>query len=137
MGKQFADKKLSQIQDKVLRGEAKEAIINEEGILRIKGRVCVPRVDDITHTIVAEAYSLRYSIHPGATRMYHDLRQHIYWWSRMKHDIVDFFAQFLNCKRVKYENQWPGGIHQRMPIPEWKWQRIAMDFVVVLPKTMG
>ena len=24
-----------------------------------------------------------------------------------------------------------------MPIPEWKWERIAMDFVVGLPKTLG
>ena len=24
-----------------------------------------------------------------------------------------------------------------MPIPEWKWERIAMDFVVCLPKTLG
>ena len=31
----------------VLRGEAKEAIMDEESVLRIKGRVCVPRVDDL------------------------------------------------------------------------------------------
>ena len=24
-----------------------------------------------------------------------------------------------------------------MPIPKWKWERIAMDFVVGLPKTLG
>ena len=36
-GKQFDDEKLSKIQDKVLRGEAKEAQIDEEGVLRIKG----------------------------------------------------------------------------------------------------
>ena len=38
-GKQFNDEKLIRIQDKVLRGEAKEAIMDEEGVLRIKGRV--------------------------------------------------------------------------------------------------
>ena len=91
-GKQFPDEKLSRIRDMVLRGEAKEAIIDEEGVLRIKGRVCVPRVDDLTHTILPQAHSTRYSIHPGATKMYRDLRQH-YWWSRMKRDMVNFVAQ--------------------------------------------
>ena len=43
-GRQFDDEKLHRIQDKVLRGEAKEAQIDEEGVLRIKGRVCVPRL---------------------------------------------------------------------------------------------
>ena len=87
----------------VLRGEAKEAIINEEGVLRIKGRVCVPRVDDLTHNILTEAHSSRYSIHPSSTKMYRDLKQY-FWWSRMKCDIVDFVAQFLNCQKVKYEH---------------------------------
>ena len=96
----------------------------------------MPRVDDLTHTILVEAHSSRYSIHPGATKMYHDLRQH-YWWSRMKRDIVNFVAQCPNCQQVKYEHQRPGGTLQRMPIPEWKWERIAMDFVVGLPKTLG
>ena len=38
---------------------------------------------------------------------------------------------------MKYEHQKPGGVTQRMPIPEWKWERIAMDFVVGLPCTLG
>ena len=75
-GKQFDDEKLSQIRDMVLRGEAKEAIMDEEGVLRIKGRVCVPRVDDLIHTILRDAHSSGYSIHPGATKMYRDLKQH-------------------------------------------------------------
>ena len=104
--------------------------------MRIKGRVCVPRVDDLINTILTEAHSSRYSIHPGATKMYRDLKQH-FWWSRMKRDIVDFIAKCPNCQQVKYEHQRPGGTLQRMPIPEWKWERIAMDFVVGFPKTMG
>ena len=96
-GKQFNNEKLIRIRDKVLRGEAKEAKIDEEGVLRIKGRVCVPRVDDLIHTNLTEAHSSRYSIHPGATKMYRDLKQH-FWWSRMKRDIVELVAQCPNCQ---------------------------------------
>ena len=77
-GKRFTDEKLSLIRDMVLRGEAKEAIIDEEGVLRIKGRVCVPHVDNLIHTILTEAHSYRYSIHPGASKMYRDLKQHFW-----------------------------------------------------------
>ena len=101
----------------VLRGEAKEAIIDEEDILRIKGMVCVPRIDNLIRTILTEDHSSRYSIHPGATKMYRDLKQH-FWWSRMKRDIVDFVAQCPNCQQEKYEHQRPGGTLQRIPIPE-------------------
>ena len=85
----------------MLRGKAKEAIMDEEGVLRIKGRVCVPRIDDLIRIILTEAHSSRYSIHPGATRIYRDLKQH-FWWSRMKRDIVDFVAHCPKCHQVKY-----------------------------------
>ena len=75
----------------MLQGEAKKAIIDEEGVLRINGRVCVPRVDDLIHTILTQALSSGYSIHPGATKMYRDLKQN-FLWNRMKCDIVDFVA---------------------------------------------
>ena len=74
------------------------------------------RVDDLIHTILTEAHSSRYSIHPGATKMYLNLKQ-LFLWSRMKRDIVDFVAQCPNCQQVKYEHQRPGGILRRMPIP--------------------
>ena len=84
----------------VFRGEAKKAIIDEEGVLRINGRVCVPRVDDLIHTILAEAHSSGYSIHPSETKMYRDLKQH-FWLSRMKRDIVDFIAKMSKLSASK------------------------------------
>ncbi|XP_059284816.1 uncharacterized protein LOC132038109 [Lycium ferocissimum] len=39
--------------------------------------------------------------------------------------------------KVKYEHQRPNGTLQRMAIPKWNWERIAMDFVVGLPNTLG
>ncbi|XP_059310096.1 uncharacterized protein LOC132061270 [Lycium ferocissimum] len=44
--------------------------------------------------------------------------------------------QFEDAK-VKYEHQKPESTLQRMPILEWKWERIVMDFVVGLRKTLG
>ncbi|XP_015076035.1 uncharacterized protein LOC107020260 [Solanum pennellii] len=75
---QFDDEKLCLIQDKVLRGEAKVAVLDSYGVLRIGGRICVPRKGDSIRLILMEAHSSRYSIHPGAAKMYHDLSQH-YW----------------------------------------------------------
>ncbi|XP_059288547.1 uncharacterized protein LOC132041883, partial [Lycium ferocissimum] len=58
--KQFEDAKLCKIRDKVLRNDAKEVVIDEEGVLRIKGRVCVPCVGDLIKTILKEAHTLMY-----------------------------------------------------------------------------
>ena len=57
-------------------------------ILRYKDRLCVPDVDDLRTNIVVEDNGLRYSIHPGSTNMYHDVKQ-IYWWDGMKKDIAE------------------------------------------------
>ena len=68
----------------------------------------MPRVDYLIHTILTKAHSSRYSIHHGATKIYRDLKQH-FWWSRMKHDIVNFVTQCPNFQEVKYEHQRPIG----------------------------
>ena len=37
-------------------------------------RVCVPKVDDLQREVMEEAHYSPYSVHPGATKMYHDLK---------------------------------------------------------------
>ena len=64
--------------------------------------------------------------------MYRDLRE-LYWWSGMKKDITEYVAKCLTCQRVKAEHQVPSGLLQPINIPEWKWDRITMDFVKGLP----
>ena len=54
----------------------------------------------------------------------------------MRKDIVGYVARCLNCQQVKYEHQRPGGLLQQMIIPEWKWERVTMDFVSGLPRTL-
>ncbi|WMV14144.1 hypothetical protein MTR67_007529 [Solanum verrucosum] len=84
--------------------------------------------------IQREAHNSKYSIHPGATKMYCDL-QKVIWWNGMKRDIADFVAKCPNCQQVKVEHQEPGGMTQNFHIPTWKWEVINMDFITGLSCT--
>ena len=53
----------------------------------------------------------------------------------MKKDIAEFVARCLVCQQVKAEHYHPVEILQPLPIPEWKWEHITMDFLVGLPRT--
>ena len=53
----------------------------------------------------------------------------------MKRDVLEFVTKCLVYQRVKAEHQVLSGLLQPIRIPEWKWDRITMDFVVRLPLT--
>ncbi|GJX04548.1 putative reverse transcriptase domain-containing protein [Tanacetum coccineum] len=85
-------------------------------------------------TIMDEAHKSKYSIHPGADKMYYDLRD-MYWWPGMKRDIATYVSKCLTCSKVKAEHQRPSGLLQQPEIPEWKWDKITMDFITKLPRS--
>ena len=39
--------------------------------------------------ILMEAHNTRYSVHPGGTKMYRDLKQY-FWWDNMKTEIAEY-----------------------------------------------
>ena len=53
----------------------------------------------------------------------------------MKKDIAEYVAVCDVCQRVKAEHQKPAGLLQPLLIPEWKWDKLGMDFITGLPKT--
>jgi hypothetical protein len=52
----------------------------------------------------------------------------------MKRDIAKFVKQCSTCQQVKAEHQRPTGTLKLLLIPKWKWEEIAMDFILGLPK---
>ncbi|WMV50723.1 hypothetical protein MTR67_044108 [Solanum verrucosum] len=105
-----------------------------DGVLSYQGRLCVPKVDELQEMIMEEAHSSRYFIHPGSTKMYHDLRE-VYWWSSMKKCIAEFIVKCPNCQQVKVDHHRPSGMAKNIEIPEWKWAMINMDFIIVLTRS--
>ena len=77
---------IQEICQKVYQGEAPGFEIREDGILRLHGRICVPQDQELRQKILLEAHSTLYSIHPGASKMYKDLKQH-YWCEGLKLDV--------------------------------------------------
>ncbi|GJV53525.1 reverse transcriptase domain-containing protein [Tanacetum coccineum] len=105
-----------------------------DGTLYYLDRIWVPLKGEIRTLIMDEAHKSKYFVHPGADKMYYDLRD-MYWLPRMKKDIAEYVSKCLTCLKVKVGHQRPSGLLQQPEIPVWKWEEIAMDFVTKLSRT--
>nr|GFA21575.1 putative reverse transcriptase domain-containing protein [Tanacetum cinerariifolium] len=108
--------------------------LDDENILWQDTRLVVPNDATLREALLTKAHSLPFSVHPGSTKMYHDLKQY-FWWSGMKRDVATFVARCLICQQVKIEHQRASGLLQQLDIPVWKCDEISMDFVTGLPPT--
>ncbi|GJX35574.1 putative reverse transcriptase domain-containing protein [Tanacetum coccineum] len=84
----------------------------DDGEIYFFDRIWIPSVGGVRKLIMDEAHTSRYSVHPSADKMYYDLRD-LYWWPGIKKDVAEYQPE----------------------IPEWKWEKITMDFVTKLPKS--
>ncbi|KAK2409545.1 hypothetical protein QL285_044961 [Trifolium repens] len=116
------------------QGKETDFKIDEKRVIRFRDRVCVPDLPELKKMILEEGHKSGLSIHPGATKMYQDLKK-LFWWPSMKKEVAEFVYACLTCQKSKVEHQRPSGLLQPMFIPEWKWDSIAMDFVSGLPRT--
>ncbi|GJV79709.1 putative reverse transcriptase domain-containing protein [Tanacetum coccineum] len=96
----------------MLRGLDNQMERRSDEALYYLDRIWIPLTGDVRTLIIDEAHKSRYSVHPGADKMYYDLK-YMYWWPRMKKDISLYQPEIL----------------------EWKWERIAMNFITKLPRT--
>ncbi|GKG03751.1 putative reverse transcriptase domain-containing protein, partial [Tanacetum coccineum] len=46
-----------------------------------------------------------------------------------------YVSKWLTCSKVKAEHQKPSGLLQQPKIPEWKWEKITIDFITKLSRT--
>ena len=92
---QAGDELLQKLRGQVEAGLRTDLLIHGDGSLRFGSRLCVPK-GEVRQKLLEEAHHSPYSIHPGSTKMYRDLRMH-YWWNGMKREVARFVSQCLVC----------------------------------------
>jgi hypothetical protein len=95
-------------------------------------RKVIPNDAKLRREIFYESHQTWYTIHPENNKMCQDLKKK-FWWCDMKRNVAKY-TKCPSCQLEKAEHQRSVGKHQPLKVPMWKWNQIAMDFVVGLPK---
>ena len=71
---QSRDPILVDLEEKVHEEKFTDFNLDDEGVLWISGRLCVPNVENLREEILEEAHYAAYSVHPDSTKMYHNIK---------------------------------------------------------------
>jgi hypothetical protein len=56
-----------------------------------------------------------------------------FWWPRMSRHVGQYVSSCPTCQRIKSDRGKPPGLLQPLPVPEFPWQDVSLDFIVSLP----
>jgi hypothetical protein len=71
---QLEDTKLKEIRQLIRDNKTSDFSEDSQGTLWLGKQICVPNLKHIKELILREAHDSAYSIHPGSTKMYKDLK---------------------------------------------------------------
>ncbi|GJQ96449.1 putative nucleotidyltransferase, ribonuclease H [Tanacetum coccineum] len=94
------DGELWAIVQNVEDGKHTEFSVDDDGVVWFEDRLCVPNDQALREKVMTEAHSSPFTIHPGSTKMYRDLKQY-FWWKYMKQELATFYPICMTCRRSK------------------------------------
>ncbi|KAA0047082.1 pol protein [Cucumis melo var. makuwa] len=80
-------------------GQGEDFSISSDDGLTFDGRLCVSKDSAVKIELLTAAHSSPFTMHPGSTKMYRDLRC-VYWWRNMKREVADFVSRCLGLPRT-------------------------------------
>jgi hypothetical protein len=92
---QCLDTEITSLAERTHKEKLSDLKTDEEGIHWFRNRLCVQK-GEAREVLLDEAHNLAYSIHPGTTKMYLDLKTR-YWWRGMKKEIAQYVARCDTC----------------------------------------
>jgi hypothetical protein len=84
--------------------------------------------------ILREMHNVPYVGHSGYQKIVEAVKSHYFWLGTNK-EIGEYIAIHMESQKVKLEHRHPARLLQPLPIPEWKWEVVTMDFITGLSRT--
>jgi hypothetical protein len=125
---------VAKLQQGILQQKIEDYKLGDDEIIMYRGRIYVPNSQELKNMILKEMHNVPYVGHPGYQKTIAVVKRQ-YYWPGMKKEVVEYIAKCLECQKVKDEHRHPSGLLQPLPIPEWKWEVVTMDFITKLPRT--
>ena len=91
---QESDEFLKSLKNRLQTKQIEHFHIDEKGVMIYEERLCVPDNEELRNKVLFEAHYSKFTIHPGTTKIYQDLRK-LFWRNGMKQDIASFAARCL------------------------------------------
>nr|XP_025678872.1 uncharacterized protein LOC112778800 [Arachis hypogaea] len=92
------EQKLQQLFQPVGGKRLGEFTKDDEWLWRYKGGICIPNVGNLSQDLLSKAHNSGFSIHPGSTKMYYDLKK-MFWWPGMKGDVATVISKCLTYQK--------------------------------------
>jgi hypothetical protein len=107
------------------------------GLLYLKNgdRMCIPDSPEVRSVLKQEVHDSSTGGHYGVDKTYSKLAR-ICFWPKMTLPVQRYVESCHLCKVNKTRTAKEYGLLRPLPVPETPWQRITMDLIVKLPKTM-
>jgi hypothetical protein len=116
------NKGMARIRTLMKEGKAQCFSCDDQGVLFFWKRIVMSKDHNLRRLILDKAHNSQFSIHPGSTKIFQDLKQR-FWWTRMKREIARYVTECDVCQRVKavgrYSSTFAYSIMEVGRILEW------------------
>jgi hypothetical protein len=107
-----------------------------DGLLLYKQKILLGQSPELKAQVLNFVHSDLMAGHSGYDKTLQRAKRDFYW-KGMRKEIKKFIRECDICQQTKYENTYPAGLLQPLPIPNRIWTDITMDFVEGLPPSHG
>jgi hypothetical protein len=125
---------VEKLQQGNLQHKIEEYKLDNDEILMYSGKIYVPNSHELKNLILREMHNVPYVGYPGYRKTIATIKSQ-YYWPGMKKEAPNFIAKCLECQKVKDEHRHPASLLEPLPILEWKWEVVTMNFITKIPRT--